>query len=176
MKKHLISILVLLSLIIVYIAFLIFADIYNIATSLFGDYTGLTKIIANDYFQYHSVLPPNEISYTFTSLKAFAYFYLIVILIKGWRLIRNMIQTEILYKDQHKSFNTIGISLIRFSTLAFGIYLFFGIFFYNVHFLHLFINQGPLFISLFLSGKVLVISSIVTEKGERYKQENDLTV
>jgi len=176
MKKHIITLLILLGFLILYLGFLIFADVYNITTSLFGNYTGLPNFMESNYFQYHLHSPSNTILYIFVALKAFAYFYLIIILIKACFLLNTMIKKEIIYKDLHKSFKRIGIILIKYSILTLSIYLFFGTYFYHVHPFHLLISQGPLFLSLFLIGKVLIISSIISERGENYKTENELTV
>ena len=176
MKKHIITLLIVLGLIITYLCFLLTGDIYNITTSIFGNYTGLPDFIEGIYFKYHLNSPPNLILYIFVALKAFAYLCLIIIIGKACHLLLNMIKEEVIYKDLHQSFKKIGVALVRFSIITLVIYLFFGTYFYSVHHLHLLISHGPLFFSLFLIGKVLVISSFITEKGESYKTENDLTV
>lgn len=119
---------------------------------------------------------PDTIVYpvVFVALHVALIVYLIITLVKLYKSFVLFEKDYVFYNNQSEDLKKIGAGIIIFAK---GRYLLFSAMGAVVYFdLTIFFTQLIPFLSLYLIGKLFLVLSFVSQKGEVIKEENDLTV
>lgn len=149
--------------------------LFSLVTSIFtGNIEILNESVGNDYFPKGVNSPSPIVACVFIVLYVLLHAYLIYILLVGSKTIRKFDQGKYFYKNQAIQFQRIGSGLVIFGKLKYLLMIITGLFFYGKFLI--FIDALPQFFLFYLLGKILLIISEISKKGEILKEENELTV
>ncbi len=100
--------------------------------------------------------------------------YLIYGIIRFYRCITKIENGKMFYTKQGEEFRKAGIAIIGFAKLKYFLFCGFGmLYFFDSGILF---RQLPSFLAIYLLGKLILLMSYMTQKGEFVKQENELTI
>ncbi|MGV3461490.1 MAG: DUF2975 domain-containing protein [Flavobacterium sp.] len=174
MKYHLNILMIALRIIIFVLAIMI---LYNCAAGV-GIITEQSKDAINAYFDmYHTSRPHNNtplFSAIFISFYIFLLVYLLVAAIKLYRVFGRFENGYMFYDRQGAELRKIGAAMIIFAKGRYLTFCVMGAVIYGDIFV--FFTQAPIFLALYLIGKIFLVMSYVSAEGELIREENDLTV
>ncbi|KAF2518872.1 DUF2975 domain-containing protein [Flavobacterium salilacus subsp. salilacus] len=110
----------------------------------------------------------------FHILCAILWGYLVYILIILYRSFDRLQKGEIFYDKQAVAFKKAGEGIIIFAKCKYLLVCVFGVFFFRS--LSVFIKEIPMFLVVYLLGKLVLVLYYLAEKGTFLKEETDLTI
>lgn len=95
-------------------------------------------------------------------------------IIRLYKCLLKIEKGQMFYNEQGVQFRKVGATIIIFAKLKYVLFCFTGIMSYLD--ISTFFKQIPAFLTLYLIGKLILIMSYITEKGEFIQEENELTI
>ncbi len=100
--------------------------------------------------------------------------YLVYVLITLYRSFNRLKKGEIFYKKQADEFKRAGGGIIIFAKVKYLLFCIVGVCFFRG--LFVFIKEIPMFLVVYLLGKLVLVLYYLAEKGTFLKEETDLTI
>ena len=151
------------------------ANILGFFTSFaIGRYDSLQEAVVLDYFHRPLDRPSPIITYLFVILNVLLHLYLITRLWIARNVTSRLHSGEFIYSAQAEDFRKVGGGFVIFAKLRYVLLMIMGVFFMND--VQILIVALPNFLLFYLLGKILLVISAITRKGEVLKTENELTI
>lgn len=100
--------------------------------------------------------------------------YLVYVLVTLYRSFNRLQKGEIFYDKQAAEFKRAGGGIIIFAKCKYLLVCIFGVYFFRG--LFIFITEIPMFLVVYLLGKLVLALHYLAEKGTFLKEETDLTI
>lgn len=174
MKYHLNILMIALRIIIFALLLMI---LYNSVAGL-GIVTVQSKESMDAYFDMFQILRPHGNTPLYSGIFIGTYvgllIYLLIITIKLYKTFSRFEGGHMFYARQGAELRQIGGGIIIFAKSRYLIFCIMGAIVFGDIFV--FFKQVPIFLALYLIGKIFLVMSYVSVEGESLKEENDLTV
>lgn len=100
--------------------------------------------------------------------------YLVYVLIQLYRSFARLQRGDVFYDKQAAEFRRAGSGIIIFAKCKYLLVCIFGVYFFRG--LFIFITEIPMFLVVYLLGKLVLVLHYLAEKGTFLKEETDLTI
>lgn len=100
--------------------------------------------------------------------------YLVYVLVHLYRSFNRLREGEVFYNKQATEFRRAGGGIIIFAKCKYLLFCIVGVYFFRG--LTIFIKEIPMFLVVYLLGKLVLVLYYLAEKGTFLKEETDLTI